>query len=65
MERIVLDLDELKDKLEAIENDGYSLVGIEIDDSSNFREAKITGLGIDESDSTEYGTLDEASCILD
>lgn len=60
MAKIQVNIDDLLSKLEAMTEDEYSTVELDIDEDSFDAVLKLTGVGISEEDSRSYGTLEQS-----
>ena len=64
MSRIVVDIDELKQKLSMAEEDGCTSVILEIDGDEYTCELSVSAKSNDEEDPTEYGSIPDVEDYL-
>ena len=61
MSKIVIDIDELADKLESMREDDYVLAEIEIEDDGYDKVMNISAVSFDSDEPLSYGSIYETS----
>lgn len=59
MSKIRVDVDDLLSKVNAIKEDDFVTLELEIEEDDYIKELSINAIGIDGEDATSYGTLSE------